>query len=65
MDENKVFYEILEEATCGTTYEASSKPFHRTSNGCGAYLAMISKHAGRDRWIIILQYANNFVNNQR
>ena len=64
-DKNKQFYGILEEATHGTTYEASIKHFHRAINGCGSYLAMIAQHTERDKWIIVLQYANYFINNRR
>ena len=63
-DNKKQFYGILGETTQGTTYEDSTKPFHRDSNGHGAYLAMIDQHAGRDKWIIIFRDAKDFFNNR-
>ena len=64
-DYNKQFYLILEDANRGTTYEASIKPFLRAINVRGAYLAMIDKHAGREKLIITLQDAKYCVNNRR
>ena len=64
-DNNKKLSGILEDYTRGTTYEVYIKTFHRSRNGRGAYLAIISQHAGSEKWIIILRYAKYFVNNWR
>ena len=45
-DDNEQFYWILEEAVCGTVYEATIKPFQRLADGRGSYLALIAQHAG-------------------
>ena len=39
VDNEKVYFK-LEEATCGTSYAASLKPFQRRKDGHGAYLAI-------------------------
>ena len=57
-DDNKQFYGILEEAVRGTVYKATIKPFQRLVDGRGSYLALITQHAGRDKWIAILRTAN-------
>ena len=49
-DDNKQVYLFLEEATRSTIYGASIKPFTRSKNGRGAYLALINQHAGVDKW---------------
>eukprot|EP00980_Cylindrotheca_fusiformis_P014393 scaffold3830_cov85-Cylindrotheca_fusiformis.AAC.5 len=41
----------MEIATRNTSYSASIKPFERNKGGRGAYLALISQHAGRDKWL--------------
>ena len=60
--DNKSLFAVLEVALHGTTLEASIKPFQRTGNGRGAYEALISKHAGKYKWIKILHDAKTYVN---
>lgn len=48
-DNAEVYYEI-EEATRGTTYAASIKPFQRTKNGRASWLAITNQYAGPDKW---------------
>ena len=49
-EDNRSVYYHLEEATCGTIYSASIKPFQRGKDGCGAWLALTSQYAGNDKW---------------
>jgi hypothetical protein len=49
-DDNSAVYYKLEEATRGTQYAASIKPFQRAKNGRGAWLALTSQYAGVDKW---------------
>jgi hypothetical protein len=49
-DDNAAAYYKLEEATCGTSYAASIKPFQRTKNGRGSFDAIINQYAGDDKW---------------
>ena len=49
-DDNASVYHYLEEATRSTAYAASIKPFQRTKNGRGAWMALIGQYAGNDKW---------------
>ena len=49
-DDNSVVYYHLEEATRGASYAASIKPFQRGKDGRGAWKALTSQHAGKDKW---------------
>lgn len=60
-DDNAKVYGFLEEATRGTTYSSSLKSYTRTKNGRGAYLAIISQHAGQDKWQTELTAQENFI----
>ena len=48
-DRASVYYK-LEEATRGTTFAASIKPYQQTKDGRGAYNAIITQFAGEDKW---------------
>ena len=43
-------YYHLEKATRGTSYAASIKPFTRAKDGRGAWKALPSQYAGKDKW---------------
>jgi hypothetical protein len=49
-EDNETVYHRLEEATRGTSYAASLKPYQRTKDGRGAFQAIISQYAGEDKW---------------
>ena len=48
-DDNSVVYYHLEEATRGTSYATSIKPFQRGKDGRGAWNALTSQYAGKDK----------------
>ena len=48
--DNAEVYFKLEEATRGTAYADSIKPFQRTKNGRAGFLAITSQFAGTDKW---------------
>ena len=54
-EDNMSVYYHLEEATCGTIYSASIKPFQRGKDGCGEWLALTSQYAGNDKWVAELK----------
>ena len=64
-DENKSFFVILEVSLCGTSYEASIKPFQKTGNGSGSYKSLIAQHAGKDKRVKILRGAKIYVNERK
>ena len=47
--DNMMVYSALEEATRGTTFSTSLKPFQRSKNGRGAWLAILHQYAGKDK----------------
>ena len=49
-DDNSVVYHHLEEATRGTSYAASIKPFQRGKDGREAWKALTSQYTGKDKW---------------
>jgi hypothetical protein len=49
-DDNEKVYGYLEEATRNTMYCGTLKPHQRRRDGRGAWLALISQFAGRDKW---------------
>ena len=63
--DNATLYAVLDEALRGTIYEASIKPFERRRDGRGAYLALIAQHAGKDKWLSIIDDAEKYINEKR
>ena len=49
-NDNSDLYFLLEEATQGTQYAASIKPFQRHRDGNGAWNTLTSQHTGKDKW---------------
>ncbi len=49
-EDNSTLYYYLEEATHGTPYAASIKPFQRSKDGQGTWLARTNQYAGNDKW---------------
>ena len=48
--DNSTVYAMLETATRSTIYASTIKPFSRTKDGRAAWLALVSSHAGQDKW---------------
>ena len=48
--DNAKVYSALEEATRGTAYGSTVKAFSRRRDGRAAWLALVSSHAGSDKW---------------
>ena len=63
--DNATLYAELEEALRGTSYEASIKPFEKRRDGRGAYLALIAQHAGKDKWVAIIDEAEKYINSKK
>ena len=49
-DDNAKVYHYLEEATRTTQYASSIKPFQRKKDGRGAWTALVTQYAGKDKW---------------
>lgn len=63
-DDNAKVYQYLEQATRSTSYAVSLKKFQRKQDGRGAYLAIISQHAGVDKWDKELKTSEAFMHNR-
>ena len=48
-DDNAKVYYYLEEATSGTLYAESIKPYHRGKNGRDSWLSLVRQYAGKDK----------------
>ena len=48
--DNAAVYSMLDEATRGTVYAPTIKPYVRKKDGRTAYFAMVSSHIGEDKW---------------
>lgn len=61
--DNATVYSALDEATRGTIYAPTIKPFARLRNGRGAWLAIIASNAGNDKWEQVKKDKLNFLMN--
>ena len=61
--DNAAVYGMLEKATRGTVYASTIKPFSRTKDGRSAWLAMVSSHAGTDKWEQLFKERSKFLMN--
>ena len=48
--DNATVYGAIEEATRGSVYVTTIKPFARRKDGRGAWLALLTSHVGTDKW---------------
>jgi hypothetical protein len=62
-DNSKVYF-FLEEATCGTQYAVSIKPYQRSKDGRGALFSIRNQYAGRDKWEAELKKQDNLIHNR-
>ena len=53
-DDNEEVYFMVEEATRGTQYAASIRPFSRAKNGREAVTAIEAQFAGVDKWTVVI-----------
>ena len=63
-DNNKV-YSLLEEATRGTIYAPTIKPYSRSKDGRRAWDSIVSSHAGDDKWEQIQKNQMKFMLNNK
>ena len=64
-NDNASVYYKMEEATRGTTYAASIKPYQRRKDGRGAFKAIIAQHAGDDKWNAEIAKQDTLLHTQR
>ena len=63
-DNAEVYYKI-EEATRGTIYAASLKPYQRRKNGRDAWIALVRQYAGQDKWRAELKKQDELLHSRR
>lgn len=63
--DNNSVYSLLDEATRGTIYAPTIKPFARTKNGRAAWFAITNSHAGNDKWEQIEKEKTKFLLNNK
>ena len=62
-DNAKVYFK-LEEATRSTMYAASIKPYQRSKNGRGAWIALASQYAGQDKFEAEIKSTEDVLHNR-
>ena len=63
--DNNTVYSLLEEATRGTIYAPTIKPYGRTKNGRAAWFTIVSSHAGDHKWEQIVKDRMSFLMNTK
>jgi hypothetical protein len=64
-DDNSRVYYLLEEATRGTTYAPSIKPFQRAKDGRGTWNSLITQYAGDNKWQSELTKQDELLHNRQ
>ena len=58
-------YSLLEEATRGSVYASTIKPYARKKDGRSAWMSMVSSHAGKDKWEQLQKDRTKFMMNSK
>ena len=58
-------YSLLEEATRGTVYSSTMKPYQKGKNGRAAWLSMVSSHTGQNKWEQMQKDKMKFIMNKK
>ena len=59
--DNNLVYSLLDEATRGTIYAPTVKPYSKNKDGRSAWNAIISSHAGQDKWEALVKDRMRFI----
>ena len=65
MNDNGEVFDILETALRNTVFSATIVHFRKSRNGRGAYLSLVSQHAGDDVWQQTISSADEYLKNRR
>jgi len=63
--DNDVLYSLLDEAFRDSDFAMTIKPYERRRDGRGAYLSVMSNHAGDDKWDRIIETAEAYVQKKK
>jgi hypothetical protein len=58
-------YYLLEEATRGTSYAPTIKPYQRAKNGREAWRSLVNQYAGEDKWQSELKKQDELLHNRQ
>lgn len=64
-DDNASVYYKLEEATRGTSYADSIKPFQARKDGRGAFLVLVAQYAGNDKYEAEIKKQTDILHNRK
>ena len=62
-DDNKTVYMMISKSVAGTSVESTIKSFSRRKDGRAAYLALVSNHAGDEKYRAIVKSRMNMLQN--
>ena len=60
-DDSVEVFNFLEEATIGTVVTSTIAPYKRSKDGRGAFFAVVSQHAGLDKWEGAIKTSETFL----
>jgi hypothetical protein len=63
-DDNSAVYYLLEEATRGTSYAPTIKPYQRSKQGRKAWRSLVNQYAGDDKWEAELKSQDDLLHNR-
>jgi hypothetical protein len=64
-DDNSAVYYLLEEATRGTSYAPTIKPYQRKKQGREAWRSLVNQYAGEDKWQSELKRQDELLHNRQ
>jgi hypothetical protein len=64
-DDNSAVYFLLEEATRGTSYAPTIKPYQREKQGRDAWRSLVNQYAGEDKWQSELKRQDELLHNRQ
>jgi hypothetical protein len=64
-DDNSAVYYLLEEATCGTSYAPTIKPYQCTKHGGDAWRSLVTQYAGADKWEAEVKRQDDLLHNRQ
>jgi hypothetical protein len=64
-DDNSAVYYLLEEATRGTSYAPTIKPYQRSKHGRDAWRSLVNQYAREDKWQSELKYQDDLLHNRQ
>jgi hypothetical protein len=62
--DNSAVYYLLEEATHGTRYAPTIKPYQRSKQGQEAWRSLVNQYAGEDKWQAELKRQDELLHNR-